>query len=254
MISRYSITLNNVSLASLDPSILVLDVKYNPRGTQDKTFEVAKRHGARFHDRKFGTVSVTIPFEIHEYDVADRQEVCANVVKWAKNGGVLEINDRPGQYLQCVCTSFPTVESARNWTDPLNITFTAYAIPFWQEETAVTKTLTGTSDSDALTVPGNVDDALVECEITAGASVSSFSLTVNGRTLTLSGLSLSSGDVVTISYDTDGIQSIKQGSTSLLNKRTGVDDLLANCGESNNLFISSSASITAVFSVRGLWL
>lgn len=254
MISRYSVTLNNTTLASLDSSILVLDVNYPARNTQDKTFEIAKRHGSRFYDRKFGEAYVTVSFEIHEYDISDRQEVCAKVVKWAKNGGVLEINDRPGQYLQCVCTSFPTVESARNWTDPLSITFTGYAIPFWQEKTAVTKTLTGTDDGGVLNVPGNVDDALVECQVTAGASVTTFSLTVNNTTMTLSGLSLSSGNVVSITYDTNGIQSIKQGNTSLLSKRTGADDLLALCGESNELYISADASITAVFSVKGLWL
>ena len=254
MISRYSATLNNTSLSGLDSSILVLDIAYQRQEMNDKTFAIAKRHGARFVDRIFGTTSVTISFEIRKYAIADRQSVCAKVVKWAKNGGTLEVGDRTGQFLQCVCTDFPVIDSAKKWTAPLSITFAGFAVPFWQEKTAVTKTLTGTSDTDTLTVPGNVDGAFVEATITANASLSSVSLTVNSRTLTLSGLSLSANDVIHISYDANAIQSIYVSTTSLLGKRSGVDDLLAKCGESNNLSISASASVTVVFSVKGWWL
>lgn len=254
MTSRYSATLNNTTLASLDSSIYLLDIQYQPVELQDKAINIAKRHGARLIDRSFGMSSVRILFEIHEYGIDDRQDVCGKIVKWAKNGGVLETNDRSGQYLQCVCTEFPVISSAKNWTDPLSITFTAFEIPFWQGKTAVTKTLTGTSDEDLLTVPGNVDGALVEADITANASLSSVALSVNNRTLTLSELNASQSDVIKITYDEKAIQSIKLGNTSLMDKRTGVDDLLANCGESNLLEISASASVSVEFKIKGLWL
>ena len=253
MTSRYSATLNNTTLASLDSSILVLDIREPKREIKDIVSQIAKRHGARWYERQYGMVSVTILFEIHKYSIADRREVCEKVKKWARNGGVLETNDRSGQYLQCVCTEFPAVSSAKNWTEPLSMTFTGYSIPFWQDKTATTKTLTGTSGSDTLSVDGSVDGALVEAEITAGASVTSVALTVNGKTLTLSNLSLENGQIVKIKYDTNGVQSIKVGSTSLLNKRTGADDLLAKCG-SNTLAFESSAAVTVVFSIKGWWL
>lgn len=253
MTSRYSATLNNVSLASVDSSILLLDIQYQPVEMQDKTINIAKRHGARRTDRSFGMSSARILFEIHKYGIADRQEVCGKIGKWAKDGGVLEVNDRPGQYLQCVCTEFPVINSAKNWTEALSITFTAFEIPFWQAKTAVTKALTGTSDEELLTVPGNVDGALVEVDITANASLSSITLSVNNRDLILSSLNASQSDIISISYDEKAIQSIKKGSASIMDKRTGVDDLLAVCG-SNTLEISASASVSAEFKVRGLWL
>lgn len=254
MISRYSATLNNVSLASLDSSILILDIKYKPTEVNDKTFQLAKRHGTRFHERYFGTNQVTVVFEIHKYSISEREAVRSSIVKWAKNGGTLEVNDRPNQRLECICTSFPTIESVRNWTDPLSITFAGNGIPFWYERLPVTITLSGTSNTGTLVVPGDVDGALVECEVRANSYVSSFSLGVNGRLLTLSGLSLASGNIVRVRYSTTGIQSITQGSTSLLDKRTGVDDLLAKCGQSNSFSIGASASIQAMFSVKGWWL
>ena len=253
MTSRYAATLNDVSLASLDSSILLLDIQYQPVDLQDSTINIAKRHGARLVDRSYGVSSVRILFEIHKYGINDRQEVCGKVQKWAKNGGVLEVNDRSGQYLQCICTEFPVISSAKNWTDPVSITFTAFDVPFWQEKTAVTATLTGTSDTEYVSVPGSVDGALVEADITANASLSSVTLTVNGRDLILSGLSASANDVIKITYDANAIQSIKLGNTSLMDKRTGVDDLLAKCGETNVFEIEASASVSVVFKVRGLW-
>ena len=255
MISRYEAFLNGVALQTISPDILIHDISYGAPNFQDDTFSVAKRNGSRIFRRAFDSISVTIKFEIHAYSVASRQAICQAVCLWAKNGGVLKTNDREGQYLQCVCSQFPTVESARNWTDELTIVFTAYAVPFWQDVAVTSVEMTaGTSGSKSVFIPGNADGALVEAEITSGGSLTTLNLTVNGRTLTLSGISVSSGSKIVLSYDTDGIQSIKVGTTSLLNKRTGVDDLLANCGASNTFGFSSNVSVTVTFKVKGIYV
>lgn len=255
MISRYEAVLNGLSMQGISTDILIHDIKYSKPVFHDDTYSVAKRHGSRILERNFDSISVTIEFEIHAYSISRRQAICNAICAWAKKGGVLETNDREGQFLQCVCSEFPSVESARNWTEPLTISFTAYAYPFWQEKIpSVHSFSAGTSGSGTLWVPGNVDDALVEAEIKANASLSSVSITVNGRTLSLSGLSVASGNTIVLSYDSDGIQSIKVGSTSLLNKRSGVDDLLANCGEVNNISFSASASVNVTLKIKGIWL
>ena len=254
MISRYDATLNGISLASISGDILVLDINPTPAVFGDERIQTAKRYGSRMVRRNYESASVSISFEIHAYDIRKRQEICNAVVKWAKNGGVLESNDRQGQFLRCVCSQYPAIESARNWIDPVTVAFTAYEIPFWQEKDTVSVKLTGTSKTGSLYIPGNVDGTLVEATIKANASLSSVTLGVNSRTLTLSGLSISSGGIINITYDEHGIQSIKNGNTSLLSKRTGVDDLIGNCGESNSLSLTASASVDATFIGRGLWL
>lgn len=254
MISRYSATLNNISLESIDADILILDIQYSAPQFNDNTFSVAKRNGARFVDRIYETGEAKIVFEIHSYSTQKRQAICNDIVRWAKNGGNLETSDRPGQFLKCICTEFPIIESAKNWTDALTITFTGYAYPFWQEKASSILTLTGSSGSGNLFVPGNIDNALVKVDVKANASISSVSLTVNGRTMTLSGLSVSTNQIIKIDYDDNAIQSIKVGNTSLLSKRRGVDDLLAKCGEKNAISISASASVSATFDVKGMWI
>lgn len=254
MISRYEVTLNNVPLGGISPHILITDIRYTAPAIDNETFTVAKRQGARIHRRYVGKATVSIDFAIRAYDTRERHEICNRVAQWAKNGGVLWTNDRPGQRLRCVCDVFPVITSALKWTDTLSITFTAYALPFWEEIIPAMLTFTGTSGKGSLYVPGNVDGAMIEATIKANAALSTVTLKANDTSLTLSGLSVSSGQTIAIAYNDDMIQSIKVGSTSLLNKRTGDDDLLANCGEVNAVSVSANASVSVTFKARGLWL
>lgn len=255
MRSRYDVSLNNIPLSSISPKILITDVRHKAPGIQDTNITVAKRQGSRVTRRYVGTASVTVMFMIYEYSSRKRQAICNDVARWAKSGGILKTSERDGQYLKCECSEPPVIKSAVKWADVLSMTFTANEIPFWQEEFPASITLTGTSATGNLYVPGSADGALVEVSAKLNSSMSDGTLTlgVNGRTLTLSGLTLSANSVITISYDAQAIQSIRTGTTSLMNKRTGVDDLLANGGENNAFSLSASASVSATFTVRGIW-
>lgn len=254
MISRYEAILNGVPLSTLSGNILILDIKYNSPSINNETYSVAKKQGERIHRRYLNKSSVTIDFAIREYDIRERQVICSEIVKWAKNGGILQTNDRTGQRLRCVCETFPVISSALKWTDTLSIVFSAYALPYWEEEIPSTLTLTGSNTNGTLYVPGNVDGAFVEASIKANATLSTINLWCNNRTIALANISVASGQTIVISYDYEMIQSIKVGNTSLLDKRVGVDDLLANCGETNSMAVVANASVTVTYSVRGLWL
>ena len=92
--------------------------------------------------------------------------------------------------------------------------------------------------------------------ITAGASVTGFTVTCGGTSITLESLSLSNNDVVNIRYTEDHhILEIKKGTTSLLNKRTAAssDDLIAQPG-TNAVSFTCSASATCKFIAKGAYL
>lgn len=253
MISRYEVYLNGNSLGAINDNILVLDIAYQPPEMAYDTYTVAKRNGSRIYRYYVSKSTVTITFEIHEYSTMMRQSICQQIQRWAKSGGILTTNDRDGQRLRCVCTQFPVIQSVKKWTEPLTITFTAYSQPFWEDVNQTTMTLTGTNESGTLILPGSIAENVMEVEATPSGTLTSLSLTANGKTLTLSGLSVASGTKVTISYVDDMIQSIKAGNTSILNKRTGVDDLLVNCGEPNSVGFTANVSTTVIFKARGLW-
>lgn len=254
MTSRYSASLNGTSLSSISNKILITDISYAQAKPKFSTYNVANRQGARVFRKYFEKASVTIKFVIREYSISGRMEICNNVQKWAKNGGVLTTGDRSNQQLRCVCSAFPSITSSMKWTEELSISFESYALPFWESTSATSVTLTaGVSGSGSLTPAGVIDGAMVEVEATANAALSSLALTVNGKTLTLSGLTVASGSKVKITYDENMIQSIKVGNTSVLDKRTGVDDLIAKCGEANTVSYTADASCTVKFSAKGLF-
>ena len=254
MTSRYEAYMDSVSLSGLDDSIFILDISHPAAERSRSLVNIANRSGSFLSSEKRSPISVVITFEIHKYGIADRQAVCDKVVKWA-GGSVLKTNDMTDKQLVCVCDQYPSVNSAKRWTDPITMTFTAYEFPYWEDTTQTTLTLTGTQTSGTLAVPGVIDDAFVEATITANAAVTEISLTVGSTNFTLENLELTNGDVVTIAYDSRKLLSIMHGTVSLLGKRTGAssDDLLAKCGKTVTFAVEADASVTVVFKVRGCY-
>ena len=174
-VSRYEATLNGISLASIDPAVAVLDVQYEKPKYKRNLFQLANRNGARPGTRYKDRAAVTILFEIHEQNIFKRQNICQEIIAWAKDGGDLRINDRPGQKLICVCDDFPSVESVRNWTNEMTITFAAYECPYWQEVTPTVieceyssrsaTTLEDAFEEYSMTIPGNAPYTLLEMKI-----------------------------------------------------------------------------------------
>jgi hypothetical protein len=180
--------------------------------------------------------------------------VLQDIVKWAWNGGVLEVNDRDGQQLNCICEAYPSIDSVRDWTNPLSITFAAYEIPYWQDKTATTLTLTGTEASGTKSVGGNGDDCYVKCTVVPSGTLTSLTVTAGDTSIALSGISVSSNTTLTIGY-VDGIFVISAGGSSLLGKRTAAssDDLRVACGGTRTFSVTANVSVTATFEFRGNW-
>lgn len=254
MISRYEAYMDGEALSAIDPSIYVLNIRPGEVTPQFALKDTAGMDGSIIARKRFAKASVEIDFEIHEYDVAKRNAICQKVQKWA-NGSVLKTSDRPGQVLKSVCEQYPIV-TARDWTNPVTMTFAGYRPPYWEDENAVTVSMSGTSGRTEKYVPGNAKNSLVKAVVTANASVSSFSVTVDGKTLNFTGLSLSSGDVVTIDHDDNLFLRIRKGNNSLMNKRTSssADELTASCGKLNVFQFTSSGNVSVLFTAKGWWL
>lgn len=253
MNSRFDVLLNDVSLRSVHDGICITDISYPSVPPEVSVAQFAGRDGGYVVGKRKSQSTVTVSFEIHLYDTKERQSVCQQIISWAKGGGKLQTSDRVDQYLQCVCTRFPSVESALKWTDAMTIEFTAYAVPYWQDLYATETTLTGAEATGAVFVPGNAE-TVSNVEITASNAITALTVGFGSTSITLSGLTVAQGDVITFSHDENGILSIKQGATSLLNKRTASssDDLKADCGNIP-VSVTASASVTAKFSAKGVW-
>ena len=247
MTSRYEAYMDGIALSSLDPSIYVLNIQYGDVQQSVSTRTVAGRPGARIIKKTFDRASVTILFEIHEYNTEKRQAVCQKIQKWA-NGSILSASDRPGQQLRCVCEVYPKV-NAKEWTESISMTFAGYNPPYWENEN---ETIIKTTSSKKAYVPGNAPETLVSAVVTANASISTLTLTTGSKSLILA-VSAVQNDKIYVGYDENRILYIKKNSTSILDKRTGADDLTVPCGGFSTFSVSADASVSAEFRVRGCW-
>lgn len=253
MRSRFEAYMDGNPLSHVNPKILILDFAHKPADIAYTADTVANRSGGIVSDKTQGGANITISFEIHEYSIQKRQQICNDVIRWAR-GAILETNDRPGQRLHVRCTRFPRIESAVNWVDQLEMTFTAYEFPFWEEKTPARLILSGNSGEGQLFVPGNAGEAFTEVLITPNSTMANITLSVANTAITLTGCGATTENPVRIAQDEYGFIKITVGNVSILDKRTGSDELLAECGALNEISYSSSANVSVEFIVRGLWL
>lgn len=251
MISRYNVWLNDVSLSEINPDIYVANISYQPSAVSIDVVNHARQDGQYSGVmRSIKNNRIAVQFMVRTYDTAGRQSIVQDIIGWAGKGGWLKCSDRLGQKIYVKPSKLPAIASVMGWTDVLTIEFTAYDYPFWLSENENKVVLTSGSDS-SLFLAG-VWDSFAEVEIVANAAVTSLTVVVGDSSITLNGLNLASGDVLTISYtDEHHIMEIKSNDVSLINKRTveSADDLIVNSG-SNNVSFTASGDATCTLKVR----
>lgn len=250
MITRYKVWIDNIGLQDLDDAICITDIKEKTPKLNAVTAAKPLGGGSHLLRLRRESLSITVRFAIRAYDIAVRKRIMSAVRAWAHEG-YLSINDRPGQRLWVVCDKPPAVESALKWTAETEMTFTAFALPYWEEDTPSTCTYTGSKGNATLNSTGSLESAL-EATITPTAALHSFTISANGSVFSFAGLNIASGNAVIISHTPQGILRVKSGSASLLGKRTAAsaDEIIIKPG-ANTISFTSDASCTAVFSTRG---
>ena len=254
MISRYKVWLNGESLEEISPLIYISDISYGGAAPAYAANRIGKNDGQLSGADYIDGATVTVSFEAREYSTQKRQRIVNDVAAWAAKGGWLNTSDRDGQRLYVRCTQFPAVNSVRNWLDTLAVEFTAFEVPYWTAVDPVSVTVAN-GGSGTLRL-GGARKTYCEAVITAGAALTSLSVTVGSTTIALTGLSVANGDTVTISYTDDHhILEIKHGTTSILNKRTAAssDDLVAEVGD-NAVSFTASGTASCTVKAREVYL
>lgn len=258
MMTRYEAWLNKKSLSAIDPAIYIRDIAYDATRFATTMSDKTGRDGQRVLDRHARSTSVVITIEIHEQDVARRQDVCSRVQAWAMHGGKLTTNDKRGQQLNVICDNPPVITSALKWTQTLKITFTAYEQPFWEDEYPRSVTLNGSNVTKSLYVPGIGAMTRVTADVknVSGGVLNALTLKAGGSTFSFAGLALASGDALTVDYDENGLLRIRVGGVSKMHCRTAEsdDDLLIETGKMHEMSVIAGGDVNAVFEARGLYL
>lgn len=249
---RTRVWLDGQALHDLDPAIIITDVTESAPKVERSTAASALGWGSQLMQSTRRSLSVTVHFLIRDYSPAHRFAVLQKVHLWAR-GKALAVSYRPGQQLNVVADELPVLSSSLKWTGGLSITFTAYAMPYWQDAVP----LRFTCEKGELLIPGTAPAAPADVIVTSTGSGMATTLTVHaGRSMiTLQNISLPAGDSVAFSHDEYGRLSITRSGVSLLAHRTAAsaDALLVLPGCVNDLACSADQPVKGEFVIRGVW-
>ena len=257
MRTRYDVYMDGLPLDAIDPAIYVTDVQETPASYDATTLQRAKGDGLRVLRRLRDSLQVRVAFMVRETDVGRRREIVQRVAAWAMGGKYLALGDRPGQRLRVLCETLPGITSALKWTQELSMTFTAYAMPYWEADMPTRASFTGTGGTAAIHQAGTAP-CFLEAEIsnTSGSTLTSLSMAADGQTMAFTGMALGAGRTLKIFYDDKWLLRAEVDGASVLNRRTAdsVDDLILPPGKATTVTIAADKAVSVTLKARGLWL
>lgn len=252
MMTRYSCTLNGVSLDSLDPCIHITDLTELPPRQRIVTAPCIPG-GLHVLQRVRESLTVRVRFLLRAYEPQARRAAMQKVFAWAEGGGVLTFSDRPGQQLQVVCDTLPGMSSLC-WLDEMELSFTACRVPYWESAQPVTLSI---SDSGMLAVPGTAPSAPLTCQVVnlGAAPLTSLMLTAGDASMKFTGLSIAPGSAFTLGLRNGVLSAACSGESLLMHRTADSDDLLiAPCGADCPVSVEADQSVSATFVARGRYL
>lgn len=280
MILRFEATLGDQKFSDIAPEIILRDIVETPVDVEVSTARWANRPGQRVSGRTRTALSVRLVYVIRSMDIVRRAQIRDLVAAWAGKGGYLTINSRPGKRLYVQADVAPTLDSSLKWTQDLSLTLTAYAVPYWEDETPTTFSIsTAWSDTHQQYFFADVIDAtslqldvplsatlINSSGVNALTNVKIIAFSANGEThIELDGISVVAesmlGGWVQIGYTDDGLMYIRnpwapEESMSLLEHRTAEssDDLILHGGVGVQIYVYSDQPISGNLTYRGRYL
>lgn len=256
----YHVWINGHGIQDIDPTLTVTGVEEKAPELELQTSANAKYDGTHVTGFFRRSLEVEVKLWCKERRMERRARLLDKIREWADDG-VLRVNYRPHQQLQVIRTALPSFGGEWKWAEEISLGFTAYGVPFWQDDTLTRTQVNGTQISAGIRPPGTAERCFLRWSLTNRSGSSLTSLTVknadNGTFITLSGISVAPGGMVAADYDLNGYLSIKDGNgNTLLPKRTAAsyDDVVLNQRSGNTIEITASGEVDGVISARGLYL
>lgn len=260
MILAHRVALNNIWLDELDERINIKAINEGAGKETISAQSAAGGYGQRVTGRHRDTLDVTVQFSllIGPDNMQERSTLLEKINGWAAEGGYLKVNYKAGRRLNVLCVQAPGAGDQYEWTTVYQITFRAYGVPFWEDD-AETYTFGRSADTGrfTLTVPGNTETVCnIQVLNVSGATINSIEVTVAGKQMVFTNLGLGGGQTLNINHvDTGKIAylEIKIGSTSVMHRRTGVDDFIVKPGQ-NAIGWTATRAVTVTAGARGRYL
>ena len=163
------------TLRGADPRIVVTNISQEIT-VKASYGENSGRDGRRKHRVRREVIRVTVAFKIWEFEsVPDREAAVEAANAWARDGW-LKITSKPGRRLMVQCAGRAATRNPRDYKEEYQLIFETAQSPFWEDEAPAVYTLSGTSDTQEIRVPGTYESVF-------DVSVAHASGTLNALTL-----------------------------------------------------------------------
>lgn len=244
----HRISLNGAQLDEIDPRILIKEIEVGNSKEAVTAVGTGSGDGTRITSRRRESTEVTVKFSlnIRRDRLEERGAVLEAVNAWAVAGGWVRINYKPNRRLHCDEVTTPGEGDLWKRLTEYSIIFRARAIPFWQQDTAVSATSkSGASGSVTLQVEGSAKTvADAELKNNSGAAINTASITIGGKTMGFENLALGNGETLKIDH-------VIAGGKNVVRCRIGSRSVMANrTGESADDFEISPGAIAAAFTAQ----
>lgn len=201
-------------------------------------------------------VAVTFAIDVPKRELQLRRTIWEDVVTWALRAGWLTVNYMPERRLYVDKVILPGSGDLWAWRDDFTITFRAYSVPFWQDETAVevrkNRISSGSVQIDiGGTAPGVLD---LTFENASGATNTNVKFTVDGKALELRGVNLAASETLQVYHTNDGFLRARAGSRNVYSLLRGADDAYVQPGTTVTVEVSATRAGNLVVQNFARWL
>ena len=214
MILAHRAALNGVQLDEIDERINIKGIEEGAGKETTGTVSAAGGAGQRVTNRHRDTLDITVKFSMttenadQAEELTDRSELLEKINTWAAGGGWLTINYKPNRRLYVECMQAPGAGDIYEWTSVYTITFRAYALPYWEEDTPVSGTSgTAGSGSVSLNVNGSEEtDADITIRNMSGMTINNVTVNAAGKRMDFTSLGLGGNERLVITHQIYGTQ------------------------------------------------
>ena len=266
MIMKRRVALNGQQLDQVDSRIVISAIEPGDGKESISATDRAGGYGQRVTTEHRSSMDLIVRFRILERGksvsgMTNRASVLEAVNAWAAAGGVLTVNYKPGRRLNVKMVQAPGEGSLWDYTKEYAIVFRAYAVPYWEDSTETSETVSGMDaiETGEVTILGSGPaQANVTFTNGSGSTIDSMSLHTGDSEMAFSSLGLENGESLVIDHNKNLVRiRIYDGSTyrSAMAKRTSgsADDLIMTPGI-NYCGYNAAANCTMTVSWRSRYL
>jgi hypothetical protein len=150
----------------------------------------------------------------------------------------------------------PSAGDLREWTRDYTITFRAYGVPFWQEESPASLEINSITNGTRSFEVGGLEKTVadVTAKNISGQTINRLKITIGGNSFIFTNLGLGGTETLEISHGPDGLLKMKIGSRSVYNLRTAesADDFYVEPGTAQ-VAIESQRAVKLTVTAAGRW-